>query len=271
MTALAIADSLPTTLARWRRGLWKALRPAVPFVILLIVWQAVVLVGLMPRTSLPLPQDLPAAFVSLVQDHSLLAHLFITLQRVLVGAAIGLSVGLVLGALLALNRRVSDLFNPLINYFQAVGEVGWLPVLILWLGFNSLTITVVIAYTVMFPVFFGTVSGFGAVPPNLTHSIQTLGGGRWRIIREAMLPGSLPAIITGFRTGVGFGWRTVILAELLVGSQGLGVLLFEGRQSFRPDWILVEMVVIGLVWLALDGVVLKPLEQRTVERWGLLR
>lgn len=243
----------------------------VPFITLLAVWEAVVLLGLMPRSSLPLPQDLPAAFVSLLTEHSLVANLLVTLQRVLVGAAIGLSVGLALGALLALNRRVSDVFSPFINFFQAVGEVGWLPVLILWLGFNSLTITVVIAYTVMFPVFFGTVSGFGAVPNNLTHSIQTLGGGRYRIIRDVMLPGALPSIITGLRTGVGFGWRTVILAELLVGGQGLGVLLFQGRQSFRPDWILVEMAVIGAVWLALDGALLKPLERRTVERWGLLR
>ncbi|MCU1432746.1 MAG: transporter permease [Actinotalea sp.] len=270
MTALAVVDA-PGTASRWRGRLVGAARPAVPFLVLLAIWEAVVLLGLMPRTSLPLPQDLPAAFVSLLLEHGLVANLLVTLQRVLVGAAIGLAVGLSLGALLALNRRVSDVFSPFINFFQAVGEVGWLPVLILWLGFNSLTITVVIAYTVMFPVFFGTVSGFGAVPRNLTHSIQTLGGGRYRIIREVMLPGALPAIITGFRTGVGFGWRTVILAELLVGGHGLGVLLFEGRQSFRPDWILVEMVVIGAVWLALDGAVLKPLERRTVERWGLLR
>jgi NitT/TauT family transport system permease protein/taurine transport system permease protein len=70
---------------------------------------------------------------------------------------------------------------------------------------------------------------------------------------------------------MGFGWRTVILAELLIGGQGLGVLLFEGRQSIRPDWIMVEMVIIGLIWLVLDGTLLKPLERRTVERWGLLR
>lgn len=247
------------------------LLPAVPFLVLLLVWEAAVLLGLMPRTSLPLPQDLLPAFRTLTSDHQLLANLLVTLQRVLVGAVIGLGIGLGLGALLALNRRLSDAVNPTINFFQAVGEIGWLPVLILWLGFNSLTITLVIAYTVMFPVFFGTVSGFGAIPANLTHSIQTLGGGPWRIIRDVMLPGALPSIITGFRTGVGFGWRTVILAELLVGGRGLGVLLFEGRQSFRPDWILVEMIVIGAVWLALDGAVLKPLERRTVERWGLLR
>jgi NitT/TauT family transport system permease protein/taurine transport system permease protein len=243
----------------------------VPFAVILVIWETAVGLNLLPRSVFPAPQDLPGALVSLVTENGLLYSVLLTLERVVLGGAIGLGVGLALGSLIALNRRVSDALSGLINFFQSVGEVGWLPVLLLWLGFNATTIVVTIAYTVAFPVFFGTVSGFETIPKNLTNSIRTLGGGRLQVLREVMLPGALPSIITGFRTGMGFGWRTVILAELLVGGQGLGVLLFEGQQSIRPDWIMVEMAIIGVIWLLLDGAILKPIERRTVERWGLQR
>jgi NitT/TauT family transport system permease protein/taurine transport system permease protein len=265
---LGLGIARPRRLARMAVRFGKGL---VPFAVLLAIWEVAVVANLLPRSSFPAPQDLPGAFVSLVTENGLLGSVLLTLERVLLGGAIGLGVGLALGSLIALNRRVSDALSGLISFFQSVGEVGWLPVLLLWLGFNATTIVVTIAYTVAFPVFFGTVSGFETIPKNLGNSIRTLGGGRVQLLREVMLPGALPSIITGFRTGMGFGWRTVILAELLVGGQGLGVLLFEGQQSVRPDWIMVEMVIIGVIWLVLDGAILKPLERRTVERWGLQR
>jgi taurine transport system permease protein len=252
-------------------GLAPILKGVLPFAVLVAIWAVVSTMGLLPRGLFPAPQDLPSALAMLVSENALLSSVAITLQRVLLGGALGLVAGLAFGILIALSRRLAYVFSDFISFFQAVGEVGWLPILILWLGFNSTTVVVTVAYTVAFPVFFGTVSGFATVPRNLINSIRTLGGGRYRVVVEALLPGALPAIITGFRTGMGFGWRTVILAELLIGGQGLGVLLFEGRQSIRPDWIMVEMVIIGLIWLVLDGTLLKPLERRTVERWGLLR
>jgi taurine transport system permease protein len=241
------------------------------FVIVLAVWELVALSGRFPRNALPAPQDLPSAFSTLVRDQDLGGMVLVTLRRVLIGGAIGLALGLLLGSLVAINRLVAYALSDLVGFFQSVGEVGWLPVLLLWLGFNDTTIVVTIAYTVIFPVYFGTVSGFAAVPKNLTNSLLTLGGNRWHVVREVLLPGALPAIITGFRTGMGFGWRTVILAELLVGGKGLGVLLFQGSQAFRADWIVAEMIVIGFIWLAIDNLVLKPVERLTIERWGALR
>jgi taurine transport system permease protein len=244
---------------------------ALPFAVILAGWILLVGIGVLPHRLFAQPYQLPGTFLQLIRDDQLLTNVGITLLRVLIAGGIGLVVALVLGALVSLSPRVASVLQTFIHYLQGIGEVGWLPVIILWLGFSGVTILVTVAYTVFFPVFFATTEGFANIPRNLPDSIRTLGGGKFTVAREVMIPGALPAIITGVRTGMGFGWRTVILAELLVGGQGLGVVLFQASESFHPSWIMVEMVVIGVVWLLFDALLLVPLERRTVNRWGLLR
>jgi taurine transport system permease protein len=266
-----IAAPRPRQLRAIEAGTRRALLATIPFLALIALWQAVAASGEISRSIFPAPSDLVGAFAALARGHDLFRMVLVTLLRAVAGGLSGLIVGLVFGAIVALSRRLASALDDLIGFFSSIGEIGWLPVLLLWTGFNSTTIVITIGYTVLFPVFFGTVSGFRAIPANLVNSVRTLGGTRYHIVREVMIPGALPAIITGFRTGMGFGWRTVILAELLVGGSGLGVLLFQSRQAFRPDWIMVLMVIIGLIWLGLDSLVLKPIERKTIERWGLLR
>lgn len=250
---------------------WATIRNLAPFAVLLAVWQLAAAVGWLPRAFLPPPTALPGAAADLVENGSLLPQIGETLLRVLGGGAVGLSLGVTAAVVLAMLPRVWGALQDVINYLQAVGEIGWLPLFILWAGFNERTVVLTIGYTVFFPIFFGTLSGFRAVPPNLANSVRTLGASRWDVIREVLLPGALPAMITGLRAGMGFAWRTVILAEMLVAQSGLGVMLFNARTFFRVDYILVGMVVAGVLWLATDKLVLQPLEARTIQRWGILR
>lgn len=247
------------------------LQGALPFVPLVLLWELVVRLGVWPEQFLPSPFSVPRALGEMITGYDLLLHVGLTLWRVTLAGVVGSALGLALGVLVSINRRVADALNGLIQFLQAVGEVGWLPMLVLWSGFNQRTIIIAVCYTIFFPVFFGTVTGFAAVPKNLKDSVLTLGGSARHLLAEVMLPGSLPAIITGFRTGMGFGWRTVILAEMLVGEQGLGVLLFKARELFIVAWVMVGMVVAGVLWLLTDELVLRPLEARTIQRWGLVR
>ena len=250
---------------------WLPIRNLAPFAVLIAVWQVAVSLALWPPSFLPAPAAIPAAAVDLIVNGSLLPQGGETFTRVVMGAALGFVLGVAAAVALALMPRVWASLHDVINYLQAVGEIGWLPLLILWVGFNDRTIVITIAYTVFFPIFYGTLSGFRSVPPNLINSVRTLGATPWHVVREVLLPGSLPAMITGFRAGMGFGWRTVILAEMLVAQSGLGVMLFNARSFFRVDYIVVGMIVAGVLWLATDKLVLQPLEVRTIERWGILR
>jgi ABC-type uncharacterized transport system YnjBCD ATPase subunit len=91
------------------------------------------------------------------------------------------------------------------------------------------------------------------------------------IITEVLLPGALPNIVTGIRTGLGFAWRGLIAAEMIATNVGLGYMLFVARDFYRTEVIVLGMIVIGLLWLLIDRLLLAPLERRTIERWGLVR
>lgn len=256
------------SLASMARGLARLL---FPFVVFIAVWQLVAVLRIWPEAFLPAPLGLPATFLELVETGSLVGNILPSVRRVIIASAVGLVLGVTLGVGVGINARVADALTDLYKFLQAIGEIGWLPLLVLWVGFNDTTIVVTITYTVFFPVFFGTVSGITGVPSSLRNLVSTLGGGRRRLVFEVLIPGALPSIISGFRTGMGFGWRTVILAEMLVGSAGLGVMIFRAREVFRIDRILVGMIIIGIVWVAIDALVLKPLEARTVQRWGMVK
>lgn len=242
-----------------------------PFVVFLAIWQVVAALEIWPETFLPSPLRLPETLVELIETGSLVGNVLPSVRRVVVASVVGLVLGVVLGVGVGINTRVADALTDLYKFLQAIGEIGWLPLLVLWIGFNDTTILATISYTVFFPVFFGTVSGITGVPSNLKNLVATLGGGRRQLIFEVLIPGALPSIISGFRTGMGFGWRTVILAEMLVGREGLGVMIFRAREVFRIDRILVGMIIIGIIWVAIDALVLRPLEARTVQRWGLVK
>lgn len=91
------------------------------------------------------------------------------------------------------------------------------------------------------------------------------------VLLEAELPGALPNIVTGIRTGLGFAWRGLIAAEMIATNVGLGYMLFVARDFYRTEVIVLGMVIIGVLWLLIDRLLLAPLERRTIERWGLVR
>src|SRR2546430_2459829 len=110
--------------------------------------------------------------------------------------------------------------------------------------------------------------------PDITavaHAAASLGAGRWPMLTEVLIPGALPNIVTGIRTGMGFAWRGLIAAEMIATSQGLGYMLFLARDFYRTEVIVMGMIVIGLLWLAIDRLLLAPLERATIERWGMVR
>ncbi len=250
----------------WLAGLVQNLGPFIPLV---AAWQILVLLEVWPRSFLPAPSTVVGAFAALVRRADLPWQVTLTIYRVSMAGMLGLGLGVTLGALVGTSSRLHNTLRGLIDYLQAVGEIGWLPLFIIWSGFNDRTIVLTVAYTVFFPVFFGTIAGILTVPRNLTNSVLTLGGRRWHLLWEVLLPGALPAIITGFRAGMGFGWRTVILAEMLIAQLGLGVMMFQARSFFRVDWVLVGMVIAGLLWVLTDRFILLPLEARTIQRWGI--
>lgn len=249
---------------------FPALQSIIPFVPLVALWAVVAEAGLFPRAFFPGPIDVIRSFGDLIYKGILPDYLADSVGRLLVGAAVGMAIGIPLGLLVGLNARANTLLSPILLFFQAIGDIAWLPILIIWFGFGFTTMTFVIVYTVLFPVVLSTVLGVRSVKQDLIRAAQCLGASPPRILWEVVLPGALPNIVTGLRNGLGYGWRALIAAEMIVGTSGIGFLMFDARRAGSVVEIVLGMIVLGILWYIVDAWVLAPIERATGQRWGLV-
>jgi NitT/TauT family transport system permease protein/taurine transport system permease protein len=234
-------------------------------------WSLAAAILAVPEYVLPPPTAVLAALADLVAKGILPAYVGESLRRLVLAAVLGVAVGVPLGLVLGLSRRVAEFAYPLLNFFQSVSGIAWLPLILVWFGFGERTILVAVNYTVLFPVIFNALLGVRSVPRIYVHALRTLGASRWRIARDVLLPGALPNIATGIRLGLAFGWRALIAAEMLVGANGLGFMIFNAQAFHLTARIMLGMGIIGLLWLIVDYFFLRPLEEATIARWGLVQ
>ena len=249
---------------------WPGLAAIVPFIPVIALWIAVTESGMFPRAFFPGPVEVVKAFFSLTYRGILPDYLQDSLLRLVTGAAVGMTIGIPLGILIGSSKWAHRVSWPILLFFQAIGDIAWLPILLIWFGFGLTTMTFVIVYTVLFPVVLNTVLGVESVPRDLARAARSLGASRARVLWEVTLPGALPNIITGLRNGLGYGWRALIAVEMIVGTSGIGFLMFDARRSGSVVEILLGMIILGLLWYIVDAWILAPIERATGQRWGLV-
>ena len=243
----------------------------VPLAALLLVWEAVVRgFDVNPRVF-PALDSVARAAADALADGSLLRHIGASLGRVALGTLIGIALAVPLGVAMGTNRAVSAFFTPLLRFFSVLAGIAWIPIATLWFGYGFGAITFVIFNAVFFVVAYNTLLGVTGIALPLRHAAASLGAGRWQLLTEVLLPGALPNIVTGIRTGLGFAWRGLIAGEMIATDVGLGYMLFLARDFYRTEVIVMGMIVIGAIWLLIDRLLLAPWERATIERWGMVR
>ena len=248
-----------------------ALQFVAPLALLLILWEVVIRAfGVDPRVF-PDVQSVARAGLESIRDGSLLSHTGASLGRVAVGTLLAIAISIPLGVAMGVSPAVSSFLTPLFRFFSVLAGIAWIPIATLWFGYGFGAITFVIFNAVFFVVTYNTLLGVASIPLPLRHAAASLGAGKWRMLTEVLLPGALPNIVTGIRTGLGFAWRGLIAAEMIATNVGLGYMLFLARDFYRTEVIVFGMVVIGTLWLLLDRLLLAPLERATIERWGMVR
>ena len=248
---------------------WRLL-PALPFVLILVLWMLFWAVFHPNKATLPPVSDVVEVVWARTIDGELPAQIAASLTRLCLGAAVGIFTGIVGGFIAGLYRNVAEFLNPLVVFFNAISGIVWLPLMIGWLGIGTALAVFVIWNTVFFIVFQNTVLGVQLVPEVLEQGVRALGGGRLETIRSVILPGALPYILSGIRSGLGFGWRALIAAELVGAPDGLGQMIFAAADYHRSDIIIAGCLIIGMIAIAMDRWLLIPIERRTIARWGLV-
>jgi len=229
------------------------------------LWLAVTLGGIVSPHFLPSPPALLERIADLIRQPyagSLLQqHLLASLEKFgasyVLAVAIGVPLGLTMGRFRVLDWAVTPLFEIL----RFIPPIAWVPFSILWFGTGFLAPTLVIFAGAFSPCVLNSYRGARLIDRPIIEAAQTLGASGWRMIKDVVLPGALPHVIAGLRVGAGFGWQSLIGAELIVGSTGLGFLIIQGESNIEPAVVVAGMLTIGVVGAIIDY------GMRALEKW----
>ncbi len=244
---------------------------SLPLIALVVLWALVVRVFEVNPRLFPDVLSVGRAAIESINDGSLLGHVAASMWRVLVGTVLALILAIPMGIAMGVSPGVSSFFTPVFRFFSVLAGIAWIPIATLWFGYGFGAIVFVIFNAVFFVVTYNTLLGVASIPMPLRHAAASLGAGPWQMVTQVLLPGALPNIVTGVRTGLGFAWRGLIAAEMIATNVGLGYMLFVARDFYRTEVIVFGMIVIGVLWLLIDRLLLVPLERATMERWGTVR
>lgn len=246
----------------------KWLLPVVPFVVVIGLWWVVWLIGDFAVGVLPSPARVIESAVDRWSEFN--TNIVASLRRLVLGFIVAALTGVSLGIAAGLSKRIADFLGPLVTFMNAISGIAWIPLAIAWFGVGTGMVVFIIWNASFFLIFLNVMLGVRLVPVHLEQGLQTLGASREQIIRQAIIPGAMPYIMAGLRSGLGFGWRGLIAAELVGASSGLGFFIFEQQEFSRADLIIAGALTIGAIGLFMDRAILAPLERRTIERWGLV-
>jgi NitT/TauT family transport system permease protein/taurine transport system permease protein len=268
---MSLVETALPMLKRPAHGRRSWLADIVPFVVGVLIWQGLSSLNVWPRVLFPSPLEVAQAFVEDISNGVLLVNLGVSLKSLLLGFLVGTAIAIPLGYLMGLNRASREFFDPLVNLLQAIPGLAWIPFAILWFGLGQGAVTFIIVMSVFFPVLHNLLTGIRMVQPVLIEAVQTLGASRWNVISHVIFPATLPNLMTGIRLGIAFGFRSLVGGEMIASTNGLGYAIFNAQQYFQSARIVLGMLSIGIVWLIMDRLLLRPIEQRTTMRWGLVR
>ena len=239
-------------------------------VLLVVVWQ--IWGTTLPEDSnVPVPSEVVAGAVDLITAGDLQLAVWISLRRVLAGFLVALAIGVPVGLLMGMLRRVERNADPVVHMFRMIAPIALVPLAIVWFGPRGTAAIFIVAYGAVFPIILNTINGVKEVDRLLVKASRTMGLGTLKILRRVMLPGALPSVYTGVRIAMGMAWGAIIAAELTVGFKaypsiegvglrsgaggGIGFMMFflyDNRVA--TDLIVVTIIAIGAVAFGTDRV-----------------
>ncbi|TAN58332.1 MAG: ABC transporter permease [Rhodospirillales bacterium] len=246
----------------------RASRLSVYFLIpllVLIVWQALFWLGLIRPILLPPPSQIASTLWALAASGELLRHILASAARMFQGFAIAAALALTLGISIGIFRSVDRATELLIQIVKPVPPIAWIPIAILWFGIGEAAKIYIIFVGAFFPILINTIDGIRQTDHRYVELAKLLEVPRHRFIRQVILPGALPYIMSGLRLGLNLSWLCVVAAELIAAPDGVGYLIMDARQLSQTDVVLAGMITMGVVGKLTDDI-LRVVEARLV-RW----
>ncbi|MDR4928294.1 ABC transporter permease [Peribacillus simplex] len=233
----------------------SALRGSFLPVVVLIAWQSLGSVGILPAQLFSSPLLIVTTFIDLVQSGEMGMHLQISLTRALLGFALGGFLGLLLGVIVGMQKKSEEYLNPSIQMLRTVPLLAITPLFIMWFGFGELSKVLLIALGAFFPLYLQTFLGLRNVDKKLYDVAQILEFSRLEQITKLMIPAALPNILLGIRLALSAAWMCLVVAELLGADRGVGFMIQDARSFMQTDVVFVGIIIFALAGKISDSFV----------------
>jgi len=231
--------------------------------LIVVTWQVLSSAGVIPEDKIASPVQIGQRAWELTLDGTLGAATLTSVQRVLVGFALGAAVGLVLAVLAGLSVLGEHAVDPPMQMLRTLPHFGLIPLFIVWMGIGEAPKIALIAMGVAFPLYLNTFAGIRSIDRRMTEAAVTMGLTRRQRLRHVVIPGALPQSLVGLRQSLGVAWLSLIVAETVSADSGLGYMINHAREFLQTDVIVVGLAVYSMLGLATDSLV------RLIERRAL--
>ena len=239
-----------------------------PIAIFLAVWEIVARLNIAPgRFFFPPFSTVVQEFYHLAANGVLGDNFLASLIRVLIGFSAGSLAGIAVGVIMGWRENINKALHPIISLFYPIPALGWLPLLMLWIGINEMLPITIIFICSFFPVLYNTITGIRNVDKDYIRAARTLGASDVRILATVVMPLALPNIFTGLRLEAGMAWRVIVAAEMVAIPTGIGALLMKAESLIRIDIIIVCLIVLAVMCLSFEKF-FEYMEVKLTSKWG---
>jgi taurine transport system permease protein len=235
----------------------------------ILLWWGAAQLEVAPAMFLPSPQAVVAKFFAVSSDGfegaTLLQHLLASLGRVLAALAGAVIAGVILGFAVNLNETAKGIIEPLLEFYRPIPPLAYLPLVIIWFGIGEFAKILVIFLGILPSIIIATNDGLHSVSKDRVNAARALGATRLQVVTLVLFPHALPSILTGTRIGLGTGWATLVAAELVAATQGLGFMI-----KGAADFLVTDVVILGILVIAAVAIVMEfglRWLQRVVAPW----
>jgi len=235
-----------------------------PILLFILVWEIAGRVADSPM--LPSFSQVIIEGYNLIVTGILISNLGDSFIRVVIGYLFGGLLGIIIGSLMGMYKTVELSLKPFISMLLPIPTLGWLPLMMLWIGINEVLPIVLIFICAFFPVAYATLLGIKEIPKEYINTAKSLGASNLYIFFRIILPLASPSIFTGLRLESGMVWKTVLAAEMFAIPTGIGALMINAESLIRVDVIMVALMVLALMSFSFEKAIYK-LEALTTGKW----
>lgn len=240
---------------------------AVSGAIIIGIWSLATWLGWIKPLFLPSPWAIVQKLVTIWQDgfanSSLFEHIGISVARVFGALVLACATAIPIGLAMGMSRVMRGIFDPIIEFYRPVPPLAYLPLMIIWFGIGELSKVLLMFLAIFAPVAIGARSGVRSAAIEQVHAAYSLGASRWQVLAQIILPAAMPEIITAVRIGMGVGWTTLVAAEMVAATNGIGFMVLSASEFLQTSTVILGIVIIAAIAYAFD-MLMRFLERRLV-------